>query len=176
MKHHPSQKIEYIVEHGGLSAGEHVFEFDIDNAFMQQYHTEALENNFQIHAEVTIVKYNHNIQAKVNLSGTVSVVCDKCLLPYSYPINFSAHLLVEKGNPDDSTDEVLMVEENDNKINLSQYLYETISLSLPFKIVPCEEFENVQCNEDVLNRIQKNLQDENKFTTFAELFKNKFKP
>ncbi len=69
-----------------------------------------------------------------------------------------------------------MVEDNDNKINFSQYLYETISLALPYKIVPCEMFENVKCDEEVLEKIQKNLPDENKFTTFANLIKNKLKP
>lgn len=171
---HPN-KIEYIIEYAGLSAGEHQFEFDIDNNFIQQYHAEPLENTFQLHVEINLIKYNHSVQVKVKMNGNISVICDKCLIPYSYPVLHEASLLIEKGNPKHSTDEILMVEKNDNKINFSQYLYETISLSLPYKIVPCETFENVQCDETILEKIQQNLSEQNKSTTFAELIKNKFK-
>ncbi|RME19256.1 MAG: DUF177 domain-containing protein [Bacteroidetes bacterium] len=171
-----NSKIEYIIEYAGLPVGEHQFEFDIDNEFMHQYSEVAYENNVQIQASIILFKYNHALQAKVKLQGSISVVCDKCLIPYSYPIKTEATLLIQKGHPENSTDEILMVEDNDNKINFSQYLYETISLALPYKIVPCEMFENVKCDEEVLEKIQKNLPDENKFTTFANLIKNKLKP
>lgn len=169
-------KIEYIIEYAGLPVGEHQFDFDIDNEFMQQYSENTYENTIQIQASITLIKHNHTLQAKVKLQGNISVVCDKCLIPYSYPIQTESLLLVQKRHPENSTDEILMVEENDNKINFSQYLYETISLALPYKIVPCEMFENVKCDEEVLEKIQKNLPDENKFNTFADLIKNKLKP
>ncbi len=175
-KHQHNNKIEYIIEYGGLSIGEHLFEFDIDNAFMQQYHDEILDNQFNIHAEIKIIKYNHSVQAVVKLNGNISVVCDKCLVPYSYPIFSEQTLLIQKGSPENSTDEILMTEDNDNKINFSQYLYESISLALPYKIVPCEIFENVKCDEEVLKKISEHLEEQNKSTTFAELFKNKFQP
>jgi uncharacterized metal-binding protein YceD (DUF177 family) len=174
-KNNSNNKIEYIIEYASLPVGEHDFEFDIDNLFIQQYHTEPLENNFNFKALIKIIKYNHSIQVKVILKGEVSVICDKCLIPYQYPIEYEATLLVEKGNPDNSTDEILLVEENDNKINFSQYLYETISLSIPFKIVPCEDFEGVKCDYEILDKINKNLQETNKSTTFADLLSNKFK-
>lgn len=172
---HTSDKIEYIIEYAALPAGEHHFEFDITNKFMQQYHSEPLENSYQIHTQITMIKYNHSIQAKVKITGTVSVFCDKCLIPYLYPIDIESHLVIQKGNPENSTDEIIMVEENNNKINFSQYLYETISLALPYKMVPCEEFENVRCDREILNKIQQNLSKQNKTTTFATLLKDKLK-
>ncbi|MCX7729093.1 MAG: DUF177 domain-containing protein [Bacteroidia bacterium] len=176
MKQQQHQKIEYIIEYGGLSSGEHEFEFDVDNQFMQQYSLESFENTMNINVHITLIKYNHSIQAKVKLTGNISVHCDKCLIPYLYPVHTENVLLIEKGNPESSTDEILMVEENDNKINFSQYIYETISLALPYKIVPCEVFENVKCDDEILGKINQNLSEKNKFSTFAELLKNKFKP
>ncbi|GIV29319.1 MAG: hypothetical protein KatS3mg028_0385 [Bacteroidia bacterium] len=177
MKHlSKNSKIEYIIEYAGLPVGEHEFEFDITDEFMRQYSENTYENNIRIQACIILIKHNHALQAKVKLQGNISVICDRCLIPYSYPIETEATLLIQKGHPENSTDEILMVEDNDNKINFSQYLYETISLALPYKIVPCEVFENVKCDEQVLEKMQKNLPDENKFTTFADLIKNKLKP
>lgn len=171
----PYQNIEYIVEYAGLPTGEHLFEFDIDNAFIQQYHNEPLENTYSVKVKVLLLKQNHSIKANIYIKGTLSVFCDKCLIPFLYPFEIETTLLIEKGNPENSTDEVLMVEPNSNKINLSQYLYETISLSIPQKIVPCELFDNVQCDKEILKKLTDHLPEQNKITTFAELFKNKFK-
>lgn len=165
---------EYIIEYAGLPVGEHLFEFDVDNEFMQQYQSQPLENTFQIHVSIYLMKYNHSLQARVSLKGHISVICDRCLAPYSMPVQYDTQVLIEKGNPENSTDEILMVEEHDNKINLSQYLYESIYLLLPFKIVPCEMFDADICDTDILKKINQNLSEQNKSTTFAELFKNKF--
>jgi len=167
-------KIEYIIEYTDLPAGSHLFEFSVDNAFMQQYHSDPLENNFNIQAEITLTKHNHSLQAVVKLKGTISVICDKCLVPYVYPIETESHLLIEKGNPENSSDEILIIEENDNKINFSQYIYESISLALPYRIVPCEVFDNIECDQEVLKKIKEDLSDKNKSSIFAELLKNKF--
>jgi len=169
------KKIEYIIEYASLPIGEHDYEFDIDNQFIQQYCTEPLENNFNFKAFVKVVKSNLTVQLKVILKGEISVICDKCLIPFQYPVEYEANLIVQKGDPKNSTDEVILVEENDNKINLSQYLYESISLSLPMKIVPCEDFEGVKCDYEILDRIYKNLQEKNKSITFADLLNNKLK-
>ncbi len=175
MKNKNANKIEFIIEYAGLPAGKHIFEFDIDNQFMQQYFEEPLENVFKVQSVVKLLKYNHSLQARVQLKGLVSVVCDKCLISYEYPVQYEADLLIEKGYPENSSDEILMVEENDNKINFSQYLYESVMVSLPPKIVPCELFEGVRCDEEILKKIQPDLSEQNKSTIFAELLKNKFK-
>ncbi len=172
MKEKKQQNIEYIIEYAGLPIGEHSFVFIIDNNFMQQYRNEPLENDYNLNVKISLIKQHHNVKAKVHIEGTASVICDKCLISYLYPIHSEKVLLIEKGNPENSTDEIIMVEENNNKVNFSQYLYETISLSIPYKIVPCEISENVQCNEKVLSKITENLSEKNKITTFAELFKS----
>lgn len=171
-----TKKIEYIIEYGNLPTGEHLFEFDIHHDFMQQYRTEPLNHQYNIHAHITLIKNNHNLQALVKLQGTIHITCDKCLKPYPYPISTKAHLLIEKGHPETSTNEILRVEELDNTINFSHYLYETIALALPYKIVPCNEFENVQCDEEILKKLDQNLSEQNKSTTFATLIESKLKP
>ncbi len=167
------KKIEYIIEYAGLPIGEHLFQFEVGNDFMQQYHEDKLENDFKITVNVTLIKYNHSLQANVAIDGTITVICDKCLIHYPYPINITGQLLVQQGKLEDSTDEIIMVLPNDNKINLSQYLYESISLEIPARAVPCEEFENAVCDEAVLKKINEYLSEQNKSTTFADLIKNK---
>lgn len=175
MKNHThNKKIEYIIEYAGLNAGEHLFEFKITDDFIQQYFNELLNNHFNIHVSITLIKYNHSIQAKIQFTGTISVTCDKCLIPYQYPVHSESLVHITYGNPENSTDEILFVEENNNKINFSQHLYESIMLALPNKIVPCEAYTDALCDTDVLEKIHQDLSEQNKSLTFAELLKNKF--
>jgi len=45
---------------------------------------------------------------------------------------------------------------------------------LPYRIVPCEVFDNIECDQEVLKKIKEDLSDKNKSSIFAELLKNKF--
>jgi uncharacterized protein len=147
-------KKEYIIQFSGLSVGNHEFEFTITDKFFEQFEdSEVTRGNIAVNA--TLVKQNHLMQILFNMEGTVGIACDRCLKDFDFPIDISEILVVKHGNVDESTDEILVIPEGSAEIQLSQYLYEYIMVSLPARRVPCELDETLfECDAETLEKLK----------------------
>jgi DUF177 domain-containing protein len=67
---------------------------------------------------------------------------------------------------EDEDDDIITIAANEHELDLSQYIYEYITLSLPIKRVhPEDEKGNSTCNKEVLKKLEKFLiEEENKNT------------
>jgi uncharacterized metal-binding protein YceD (DUF177 family) len=103
---------------------------------------------------------------KVAIDGDVSVVCDRCLESFLYPIQFNGSLCVktEEEKPD-KQDEVMWIDPGDSFIPLSQYFYESIHLALPIKRTHLNDgsTEN-SCNSEMLKLIKNHQKKDGKNT------------
>lgn len=143
-------KSQYIIQFGGLSVGEHQFEFDITDKFFEQY-TESEITKANIHVNATLIKQNSLLQLLFDFEGTVGLSCDRCLIDYDHPISGNEKLVIKHGNPDESNDEILVLREGLDEVDFSQYLYEYIALAIPNRRVPCEDVdEDIKCDEETL--------------------------
>lgn len=143
-------KSQYIIQFGGLSVGEHQFEFDITDKFFEQY-TESEITKANIHVNATLIKQNSLLQLLFDFEGTVGLSCDRCLIDYDQPISGNEKLVIKHGNPDESNDEILVLREGLDEVDFSQYLYEYIALAIPNRRVPCEDVdEDIKCDEETL--------------------------
>ena len=148
-------KSQYMIQFGGLSMGEHQFEFDVRDKFFEQFsESEITRANIQVKA--TLVKQNTLMHILFTFEGTVGLTCDRCLIDYDCPISGEEKLIIKHGNVDESTDEMLVLKEGLEEVDFSQYLYEYIELSVPYKKVPCED-ENledliIECDEETLTK------------------------
>lgn len=143
-------KSQYIIQFGGLSFGEHQFEFDITDKFFEQ-HTESEITKANIHVNATLIKQNSLMQLLFDFEGTVGLSCDRCLIDYNHPISGNEKLVVKHGNPEESNDEILVLREGLEEVDFSQYLYEYIALAIPNRRVPCEDLdEDIECDEETL--------------------------
>lgn len=155
-------KKQYIVKFAGLPVGTHEFEFDVNGAFFEQFEDSEI-TKADIHVVIVLLKQNHMMQMQFEISGTVNLSCDRCLTDYDFPIEASENLVVKTGDPDESTDEIMVVNENDGQADVSHYLYEFIMLALPSRRVPCEIDEDFECDYDTLNKLNENsVQEEEK--------------
>lgn len=152
-------KKQYIVKFAGLPVGTHEFEFDINGAFFEQFEDSEI-TKADIHVVIVLLKQNHVMQMEFEISGTVNLSCDRCLTNYDFPIQASEKLVLKTGNPDDSTDEILVVNEHDGGADVSHYLYEYIMLALPSRRVPCEIEEDFECDYDTLEKLDENSTNE----------------
>ena len=145
-------KSQYKIQFGGLSIGEHQFEFDINNKFFEQFsESEITEADIQVNAK--LVKQNTLMHIMFTFDGTVKLSCDRCLIDYNCPVFGQEKLVIKHGNPEESNDEILVLKEGVDEANFSQYLYEYIELAIPSRRVPCEDEEldiDVECDEDTL--------------------------
>jgi len=130
-------KSKYIIQFGGLPVGLHEFEFEVNDKFFSSIENSEIQSG-EINVTATLTKQNHLLQMHFNFEGTVNVDCDRCLKGFEFRIEGEENLVIKHGNPNESNDEILVIEEGDEEFDISHYLYEYIILAIPARRVPCE--------------------------------------
>lgn len=147
-------RTKYIINTGGLSVGNHEFEFEVTGKFFKEQETPELSDaNIQVKA--TVLKQNNAMQLEFDIQGTVGVDCDRCLKGFDIPISSHDKLVIKYGNPNDSTDEVLVVPEGETSLNVTQYIYEYVLTAVPARKVPCEiDKKKFKCDNSMLKKLE----------------------
>ena len=152
-------KSRYKVQFGGLPVGLHEFEFELDQTFFNNTEEAEIERA-KLEVKVLLTKQNNLLQATVNIEGTVSIACDRCLKDFDFPIDAQENLVIKHGNPEESNDEILVIPEGQEEFDLSHYLYEYIVLAMPARRVPCEiDEEQFVCDQEVLAKLDEHAAD-----------------
>jgi uncharacterized metal-binding protein YceD (DUF177 family) len=150
-------KSQYKIQFGGLSFGEHQFEFEVNNKFFEQF-SESEITIANINVVATLIKQNSLMHVLFNFEGVVKLNCDRCVADYNCHISGHEKLVVKHGNPEESNDEIVVLKEGLEEIDITQYLYEYIELAIPSRRVPCEEDDNdVQCDKETLAKFTLSL-------------------
>jgi len=124
---------DYAIQFVGLKEGEHSFDYEIGNTFFKIFEFDEF-NDVNIHIEVELVKKSTLLEFTFIASGTVNVNCDLTNEPFDQVINNSFDLIVKFGDAyNDDNEEILIVPHGEYEINIAQYIYELIVLSVPSK-------------------------------------------
>jgi uncharacterized protein len=146
-------KSQYIVPFGGLPVGLHEFEFEVNDKFFSKIENSEIRKA-DLEVKALLTKQNNLLQMSFDIQGTIGIDCDRCLKNFDFPVHATENLVIKHGNPDESTDEILVIPEGQEEFDVSQYLYEYIVLALPARRVPCElDEEKFECDYDVLNKL-----------------------
>lgn len=146
---------QYIIPFKGLKEGNHEFEFDFPEKFFKEH--KVLEStNGNIKAVVHLVKSPNILSLAVQLKGFMQIQCDRCLDNFDFPIRYNGHFVVKFGeNIEDSTDEIWILHPNEFELNLEQYFFECLGLSLPIQRVhPDDADGNSSCNKEMLSILE----------------------
>ncbi len=129
MRPHDDFNIEFV----GLKLGQHNFDFNISETFFNDYdYCDFSHANINI--EVLLTKKTTIIEANIVAKGNVRIKCDLTNEPYDQPIDNNIDLVVKFGKEfNNEDDEILIIPHGEHKINLAQYIYELIVLSVPAK-------------------------------------------
>ena len=153
-------KSQYSIKFGGLPMGEHQFEFEINDSFFEQF-TESEIRKANIKVTATLIKQNNLLQLLFDFYGTVGATCDRCLIECDYEISGSEKLIIKHGDPEESNDDMLVLREGLEIIEFANYLYEYIIVSVPTRIVPCEDLDDFEgeCDEETLAKFNETKVD-----------------
>ena len=119
----------------GLSEGNHDFNYTIDNEFFEYFNFDEFES---ANLEVTInfLKKTTLFELVFKVKGTVEVPCDVTTEMYHQKIKATLPLVVKFGPEfNDDNEEILILSYDAYQLNVAQYIYEMIVLSVPFKRV-----------------------------------------
>ena len=83
-------------------------------------------------------------------------------VPIKLPVSADYQLLVNYGDPAQSTDEVVFLEHDAPDFNAGKHIYDFILLSVPIsqRIPNCETMEDSPCDSTVLSYLTENQVDE----------------
>lgn len=143
---------QFKIQFGGLAPGSHLFEAEIDNSFFE--HLEFSEiRQAQVHVEMELIKQNNVMSVIFRLTGKVGTECDRCLKDFFVPVDARHEMVLKHGNPEESTDEIIVLPPGAHELDVAQLIYEFLVLSLPLRKVPCELFDNFECDKEVLVKL-----------------------
>ena len=144
---------KYSIAFKGLIAGSYHYEFQIDGELFRAFEGSPLKDG-ACRAEVVMRRAENMLTFGVNIGGSVTVECDRCLEDCSLPVEFGGELVVRiSENPGEYDGEVMWLDPGESEICLAQYLYESIELSLPYRRVhPDGPDGRPGCDPDMLKR------------------------
>ena len=130
-----SKSKEYLIPFIGLKLGKHHFEYQISNAFFEIFDYDEYENS-DIKVNVVLEKKNTMLELSFSHEGSIYVPCDLTGENFDLPVQGNMNLIVRFGEEfNDDNEELLIVPFGEFEINVSQYIYEMIVLSVPLRRV-----------------------------------------
>lgn len=140
----------YSIVFQGLSAGRHEFRFEVGKGLFEEFQSTEIKDG-KCDVEVALERSDAHLELEIRITGHVIVACDRCLEDCRIPIDFEGRLPVRFSDEVHEWDgEVLWLLPGENSIDLSQYVYESIVLSLPYQRVHPEG----ECNPEMLERFR----------------------
>lgn len=150
-----SWKSKYNIEFKGLKEGEHEFEFEVDNTFFVHFE-ESLVNNGKLVASVILEKRSAFIKLHLKIKGWLELTCDRCLDKYHQKIKNKTEIFVKFGEKEfEDGENVIWILSDEHSLNLAQFIYEYISLSIPLRHVHPKNNEGKRnCNAEMLQKLK----------------------
>lgn len=136
----------YKIAYKGLKVGSYSFDFKVDNALFEAYETEEIKGgNCDVYVELN--RTEAMLELNISIQGEVICLCDRCLEECPIAIDYNDNLLVKFSDETDYYDgEVMWISPAEDMVDLTQYIYESIVLSLPYSRVHQEG----ECNPEML--------------------------
>lgn len=143
----------YTIPFVGLKLGKHHFDYKIDNTFFLEYeYTEF--NDANVNVELLFERKTTLLELTFKANGTVNVCCDLTNEAYNQDIEDSFKLVVKFGDSyNDDNEEILIIPHGEYEINVAQYIYELIVLSVPTKKIH-PGVKDGTLKSDILNKLK----------------------
>ncbi|WP_297334314.1 DUF177 domain-containing protein [Flavobacterium sp.] len=126
---------EFLIPFSGLKQGKHQFEFDINKTFFDAFDFDEY-NNVNVKVNMVLEKQSTMLELHFKHKGTVNVPCDLSNENFDLPIKGKMDIVVKFGEEfNDENDEILILPHGEYQVDISQYVYEMIVLSVPSKRV-----------------------------------------
>jgi len=144
---------EFNIPFIGLKEGSHLFEYQIDKKFFEAFQFDDF-NDINLKTNLNFVKKATLFELFFSIKGTVNVPCDVTNEPFDLDIDGNLNLIVKFGPEfNDEHDEILILPNEAYQINIAQYIYELIVLSVPSKRVHPNVL-NGSMESDTLKRLE----------------------
>ena len=155
---------QFLIPFVGLKLGKHQFEFEINNTFFDRFDFKEYENS-AVKVSLVLEKKATVLELNFKQSGTVTVPCDQTNEIFDLPIKAKLKLIVQFGEAfNDDNEALLILPHGEFQIDVSQYIYEMIVLSVPLKRIQKIKKESgllIENSENSKNENSKSISNQN---------------
>jgi len=141
---------DIIIPVKGLPFGESSFRFEIGEPFFQAFENSQIKDA-DCSVRVQVVRHQTLLEIVCQVTGFVVVECDRCLEDLTLKVDIAPRLTVGFGNVEveengDGDEDVLVIDRSQRELDLNQFVYDYVCLSLPLVKVHPEG----KCNPEML--------------------------
>lgn len=155
----------YIIPFAGLPTGRHLYDFIIGDAFFEKIDNSEIKKA-DLRLDLTLNKRSEMIVLDFYVHGTVKTLCDRCNESFDLEVSGNNQLVVKIGGEVSSNEDILSISSAETEIDISEYVYEYIILSLPIKRVhPDNKKGEITCDKEAMKVYNKYVQQEQIKTT-----------
>lgn len=127
------------------------YEYFLDNQFFTDIDGAEVQRG-KVNVSLKVERKVSSFEMTFHLSGTVIVSCDRCLDDMEQPIDSDNRLRVKLGKEyAEESDEILVISEDEGRVNLAWFLYEFVALNIPIKHVHMPG----KCNKEMSARLRR---------------------
>lgn len=156
----------YSIAYKGLKPGVHTFDFEVDGELFRAFESQEIKDG-RCKVTVEMERSETQLVLEIGIRGEVVVECDRCLDDCTIPVEYDGELLVRISNEEGEYDgEVMWILPVEDEVDLSQYIYESIVLSLPYRRV----HPDGECNPEMLKRF--NIVSDEEFAAIEQKAEN----
>lgn len=155
-----ARKREYEIAFVGLKPGLHEFNFELDDAFFAERNVQDL-SAAKANVKLLLEKNQGFMLLTFEVGGLANVTCDRCGNPLALDLWDEFKVVVKLvDNPDELNEQeddpdVYYISRNDSHLDVSDWLYEFVLLSVPMqKMCAPEKRGGPQCNLEVLKKLE----------------------
>jgi len=168
---------EFEIAWQGLKPGMHVFQYELDNRFIQE-HSEGETDLKDLQAEVKVSfdKKTNFFMLHFDVDGKVTVPCDRCGDEFQLRLWDEFDLLIKLAGEDveemDEESDVVFIPRHETVIDISNWLYEFVMLSVPLqRIHPEGAGGQPGCNPQALDLLHQLAEPEPEEKPANEIWK-----
>lgn len=136
----------------GLKTGSHTFEFEVSNAFFEEFEYSIIHSG-NVHVDLVLEKKETMMIGTFSCNGEVSTYCDRCNDPLNVPVEGSFQLIFKLSNEQSDDETLIVLPPEAYELDVTPHLYELITVSLPVRTI----HEEGQCNEEMVEALKQFL-------------------
>ena len=144
-------RTEFMIPFSGLKEGFHEYEFELENEFFESFEYSEVKKG-KVFVHVVMERKPRMLIFDFTISGSVRIPCDRCLEEYEQPLEGKERLIVKLDEDyDEESDDIIVIPDKEHRIDISHFLYEYVTLLLPYRRVHgVDEEGHSLCDPEVI--------------------------
>lgn len=149
---------EFDIAFVGLKPGVSIFEYQITDSFFEEYGPQDF-SNCNASVRLTLDKKSDFFLLKFEIGGSMTVICDRCGQPFDLQLwdDFTQVVKMVE-NPEameggDEDPEVSYISRTESHLNVREWIYEFINLSIPMQKVHPDVDGKSTCDPKILEML-----------------------